>query len=460
MPRSRSQKPYHTISRWSATVGAGILAVSLMSACGSSSKSSTPPTTGASSATTAPAATSAPTGAAPTSQPFAAGTTISGPGVTASTIQIGQIATVSGPVPGLFKNAADSMDAFVAYVNSQGGILGRKLVVVHKDDAYDCVTYTNDMKSLVSTTFAVVGTFSVEDGCGQSVLQANAGFPDLEGYILNPELLALPNAFASEVQPPGFMTTGYQYVKDKYPTSITATGAIYPTSAVFEFKEQSAAAKSIGYKYTYTRGIGNTESNFTSDILRMKANGVKLVDLTADPVNIVATFVQEASQQNYRPDAIVSSSAYDNAFFTLLGSKAALANENVIAPLQWTMYLGQDRATNPELNTYLTWLDRVHPGDTANVFGISAWSAGVQFIDALHAAGSSITQSGVINATKNMGTFNANGLTPGSDPGKRIGPHCLIISGIQNGQFVRLDPPTSGFECNGTYLNVPLSQLG
>jgi ABC-type branched-subunit amino acid transport system substrate-binding protein len=432
-----------------------------MSACGSSSKSSAPTTSAAAPTTSGSTGATNPTGATPpTTRPFAAGTTISGPGVTASTITIGQIATVSGPVPGLFKNAADSMDAFVAYVNSQGGVLGRKLVVVHKDDAYDCVTYTNDMKSLASSTFAVVGTFSVEDGCGQSVLKANPTFPNLEGYILNPTLLSLPNAFASEVQPPGFMTTGYQYVKDKYPSAIAATGAIYPTSAVFEFKEQSAAAKSIGYKYTYTRGIGNTESNFTSDILRMKAQGVKLVDLTADPVNIVATFTQEASQQNFRPTAIVSSSAYDNAFFTLLGSKAALSNENVIAPLQWTMYLGQDRATNPELNTYLTWLDKLHPGDTANVFGISAWSAGVQFIDALHAAGTSITQSGLINATKNMGYFNANGLTPGSDPGKRIGPHCMIISGIQNGQFVRLDPPTSGFECNGTYLNVPLSQLG
>ena len=54
---------------------------------------------------------------------------------------------------------------------------------------------------------------------------ANPNLPNLEGYILNPQLLSLPDAFASEVQPPGFMTTGYQYVKDKYPSAITATGA-------------------------------------------------------------------------------------------------------------------------------------------------------------------------------------------------------------------------------------------
>lgn len=432
-------------------VGAGVLALVLVSACSSSTKNVT------SSSTTSPPPTVG--GTTSNSLSFPSGTTISGPGVTANQITIGQIATVSGPVPGLFQNAADSLDAFAAYVNSQGGILGRNLVVVHKDDAYDCVTYTNALKSLVSQTFAVVGTFSVEDGCGTSVLQSNPTFPNLEGYILNPQLLSLPNAFASEVQPPGFMTTGYQYVKDKFPSAISATGAIYPTAAVFEFKEQSAAAKSIGYNYTYTRGVGNTESNFTSDILRMKADGVKIVDLTADPVNIIATFVQEASQQNYTPDAIVGSAAYDSAFFKLLGSTAPLSNEKVIAPLQWAMYLGEDRSTNPELNTYLTWLDKVHPGDTANVFGISAWSAAVQFVDALKASAPNITQSGLITATTNLGNFTANGLTPGSDPGKRIGPHCLIISGIENGKFVRLSPTTTGFECNGTYLNVPLSQL-
>jgi ABC-type branched-subunit amino acid transport system substrate-binding protein len=434
-------------------VGALVLA-----ACGSSSKSSSSSST---TATTASSTSSAPASSATSGGGGGGGsTTICGPGVSPSTIKIGQIATVSGPVPGLFQNAADSMDAFVAYINSQGGVDGHQLAVVHKDDGYDCVTYTNAMKSLSTSVFAIVGTFSVEDGCGASVLKANPSFPDLEGYVLNPTLLSLPNVFASEVQPPGFFTTGYQYVKDKFPADIARTGAIYPTSAVFEYKEQTAAAKSIGFNYVYTRGIGATETNFTSDILRMKAAGVKFVDLESDPVNVIASFVQEATQQGFHPDVIFGSAAYDSAFFKLLGSGPAAAVNNIIAPLQWVMYLGEDRATTPELNTYLTWLDKVHPGDTANVFGISAWSAGVQFIQALKAAGSNVTQSGLIQATANLGNFNANGLTPGSDPGKRIGPHCVIIAGTRNGKFVRLDPPTSGFECNGTYLNVPLSQLG
>ncbi len=305
----------------------------------------------------------------------------------------------------------------------------------------------------------MVGTFSVEDGCGASVLKSDPHLPNLEAYVLTPTLLSYKNTFASEVQPPGFFTTGYQWVKNKYPNDIASTAAIYPSTAAFEFNEQSDTAKTIGYHYVYTRGLGNTESNFTSDILRMKSENVKIVDLTADPVNIMATFVAEAAQQGYHPAAIIDPAAYDDNFFKLLGAAPASATANVIAPIQWAMYLGEDRASTPALNTYLTWLGKKYPGETSTVFGISAWSAGIQFLDALKAAGSNVTQQSLINATSHLGVFTADGLTPGSDPGKRIGPHCVIIAGISNGKYVRLDPKSHGFECDGKYVNIPISKL-
>src|SRR5688572_32624093 len=48
-------------------------------------------------------------------------------GVTADTITLGTVTTLSGPVPGLFLGASLGVQAFAAYVNSQGGINGRKL---------------------------------------------------------------------------------------------------------------------------------------------------------------------------------------------------------------------------------------------------------------------------------------------------------------------------------------------
>src|SRR5579872_4357794 len=91
------------------------------SACGSSTKKG-----GGAATTTAPNVTS------PSGGPD--------PGITASGITLGQIATVTGPVPGLFQGAFNGLDAWAAYVNSKGGIGGRKVTVIQKDDALDCNT--------------------------------------------------------------------------------------------------------------------------------------------------------------------------------------------------------------------------------------------------------------------------------------------------------------------------------
>jgi ABC-type branched-subunit amino acid transport system substrate-binding protein len=378
--------------------------------------------------------------------------------VTATEIKLGQIATVSGPVPGLFQRSADSMDAYAAYINSQGGIDGHRLVVVHKDDGYDCVSYTNALKSLASQVFAVVGTFSVEDGCGQSVLKANPNLADIEADIINPQLFAQPNAFSAISQPPGYITTGYLWIKGKYPADITHSAQLYPTTAAFDANAQEQTALSVGYQYAYRRGVGVTETNFTSDILRMKAEGVKIVDLLSDPFNVAATFEQEAAQQGFHPDVVISATAYDARFFSVIGNPAD-AN-NLIAPLYFPMYLGEDRATNPELNTYLTWLEKPRPGTKADLFGTTSWAAGVLFTQALQKTGASATQAGLVQAVTNIGSFSANGLLPASNPGTRAGPQCQVIVGVQNGKFARLDPPNSGFECNGKWLDIPLSKLG
>ena len=112
----------------------------LLAACSSSSQSgqgSGSPGTSAAGGTTSPAGP----GATIPPPPAVTGT-LSGPGITSTTITIGQITTTSGPVPGLFQDSNDGLDAYVAYVNAKGGIAGHQLKVVHMDDGLDCNTYT------------------------------------------------------------------------------------------------------------------------------------------------------------------------------------------------------------------------------------------------------------------------------------------------------------------------------
>ena len=223
-----------------------VASVGLLAGCSSSTPaaSSSAPASAAASSAAAPASSAAApasSAAAPVDAnvvnpgadplPVLAGGTgdISGPGVTATEIKIGQIATETGPMPGMFEGSILALQAFANYVNDQGGILGRQLVIDQQDDAFDCATYTNELKSMSKDVFAMVGTWSNQDGCGQDFLAANPDFANIQGYILNPALYEVPNAFSGLTAPPGQRNAGYLWVKDQFPDAMSKGAYLFST---------------------------------------------------------------------------------------------------------------------------------------------------------------------------------------------------------------------------------------
>lgn len=384
--------------------------------------------------------------------------TLSGPGVTASTITIGQITTITGPVPGLFQGANDGLDAWAAWINANGGIDGRQIKITHVDDGFNCTAYTNAMKQFNTSAFAVVGNFTLEDTCGKAVLNPNPNLIDIQAGALDPTLYSIPNVYAPSPTPPGAVTTGLEYFKSKFPNDIKKAGALVGASAAVNGKEEQLTAKSLGYNYVYTRTIGDFETNYTSDILRMKNAGVKIVDMTDVAVTNTADFLQQAAQQSFHPDVVFGASAYDAKMFKLLGN-VSLANNILYTTLPFALYLGQDRATNPGVNTFLTWSQNAHPGAAPDLYGVDAWAAGQLLIKAMQAAGSNVTPATTEAAIKGVTNFDADGLIGPSSPGTKTPSHCVVVAAVQGGQWKRLDPPSSGFDCSGTYHNIPLSAL-
>ena len=80
-------------------------------------------------------------------------------GVSATEIRIGVVADNDNPfVPGIFKGAADAVKGAAKYINANGGIAGRKLVV----DVYDSKLNANETRNAFieacEKDFALVGT--------------------------------------------------------------------------------------------------------------------------------------------------------------------------------------------------------------------------------------------------------------------------------------------------------------
>ena len=96
--------------------------------------------------------------------------------------------------------------------------------------------------------FALVGSFSLEDSFGETVLAQNPQVPDVS-TTLDPALIMLPNTFSANPTGLGWPTGPLQYFKKKYPTQALHTAVLssaFP-SALASWNLEKPVLKQAGY---------------------------------------------------------------------------------------------------------------------------------------------------------------------------------------------------------------------
>ncbi|HEV3355000.1 MAG TPA: ABC transporter substrate-binding protein [Acidimicrobiales bacterium] len=373
-------------------------------------------------------------------------------GVTANSITLGNVSLLTGPVPGLFKGAVVGTQAFFAYQNSLGGVCGRKLQLDARDDQFDANQNKAQYQDLTGKAFGYVGSFSVVDDGGAQVLNAHPDIPDVS-QALSRSHVAVPNNFSIAPIVPGWRLGSLNYFKAKYPPDVIQHMAYFvenAQSAVDAVEGEVKAAESVGYKFVYHRTIEPTEANFSSDVVAMQQNGVKGI-FFAGEVGVFVRMAKAMKQQNFSvPFANWGANAYDPAFVT---SDAAPATNGAILDQQLAMYAGED-STLPEVQLFDSWLKRTSPGQRPDIFAAYGWESGRLFVQALTAAGPKPTRANVMAELKKIDNFDGNGMLAPAGPASKRPPTCFMIMTVQNGRFVRTDPP-SGFICNqGGYYRI------
>jgi ABC-type branched-subunit amino acid transport system substrate-binding protein len=370
-------------------------------------------------------------------------------GVTSDKITLANVSLLTGPVPGLFKGAKDGTQAFFNYQNSLGGVCGRKLALDARDDQFDANQNKAQYQDAIGKDFGFVGSFSVVDQGGSAVLAAHPDVPDV-AYALSHEHFNLPNNFSPQPLPPGWRLGSLNYFKAKFGPDVISHMAILvedAQSAKDAAAGEQKAAESVGYKFVYSRVVEPTEANFTSDVVAMQQKGVKGIMMTGE----VGAFVRVAKamkQQNFSvPFANWGANAYDPAFIT---SDAAAATNGSILDQQLAMFQGEDNL--PEVALFNKWLKQV--GGKPDIFAAFGWESARLFVQALTAAGAKPTRANVLAQLKQIDNFDGNGMLAPAGPASKRPPNCFIVISVQNGKFVRADPP-SGFICNqGDYFRA------
>src|SRR3954469_831558 len=85
--------------------------------------------------------------------------TASAPGITATTVTVGGHFPLTGPAAPGYSEIPQAIDAYFKYVNSKGGVHGRKLKMIARDDGYNPVNTVKVTKQLVlqDKVFGILG---------------------------------------------------------------------------------------------------------------------------------------------------------------------------------------------------------------------------------------------------------------------------------------------------------------
>jgi ABC-type branched-subunit amino acid transport system substrate-binding protein len=367
------------------------------------------------------------------------------PGVTATTVTVGSISDISAPLPGLFAGAKTGTEAYFAYINSQGGVNGRKLVLNGMDSAFSSGTVTNETQSIANSDFAIVGGFSLLDGAEQPIIDTNK-LPTVT-ETLNPATFTDPNLYSAvPMVNNGGIEGPYKWLKSKYPSAASALGLIgdNTTASVIAVENTDRAlTQSLGYKWLYSRDATYTETSFLPDIIKMKNAGVKLVFEPTVTGNLVNTIALEMKQEDLNALLVSGTNAYEKDF-----SPGSAGNGTLVMGV-YALYRGEDAKAVPAVATFDKWVKKIDPTSQLDIYTLDAWINAELFVQALKAAGPNPTRAGLDAQLNKITSFNAGGLMAPQNPAQKIPGQCWLVTRYENGTWQRIAPdPKSGFVCS------------
>lgn len=396
------------------TVIACALAALVLSACGSSNRStSSAPAAGS---TGSPSSVDAPTGAA---------------------IRVGFICSCTGPQTSNLSGAEKVAQAWADNVNLSGGINGHPVKLFAVDDGANPATGLQDAKALVEQdrVIAIVGENSDADATWVPWV-VKQGIPVVGGQSAEPVQGTNPGVFPSGStllgaaigDPAQAQAQGKHNLGVMYCAETPVCEQIVPL--------MTGIAKLFGLKVT-PASISATAPNYTAPCLKMQSAGVDAL-LVVDNGPIVQRVVADCAQQGYNPLNVAGLPATNSTM---------LKDQHLAGTIGVGPTANPFDASTPAVKEFQDALQKYYPGLlTSNGFAyddFGTWAGGKLFEAAAKAAnlGPSSTPADVKKGLYALKGETLGGLAPPLTytKGKPYFAPCWFTAKIENGTLVSLN---------------------
>jgi len=256
-------------------------------------------------------------------------------GVSAKEIVLGMQLPQTGPASPGYNKIDDAMRAYFDYVNSKGGVNGRKIKLVVKDDIYKAGLTISTASTLINKekVFAMVGSVGTQTHISIIKDINRRGIPDLfvnsgySGFYTDPK--KYPTSFAGLGTYVVESKIEAEYLKNNYAKELAdgKVGILYQTddfgrNVVAGFKQQGVIFPAAN---TQKFVAGSQALGLTTQVKALQAAGVTLVVIGA-VANATAITIGTAAKLGFSPKWLVTSVGSDaTTFKTILGAQGTPA---------------------------------------------------------------------------------------------------------------------------------------
>jgi hypothetical protein len=350
----------------------------------------------------------------------AAALALATPGVTPTTITLGGTIPITGPAAA-YGSVGRGADAYFKYVNSKGGVFGRKIVYKYEDDEFDVAKTILLTRQLVEQD----NVLAIFDSVGTE--HALAVRPYLNDRMV-PQLFV-----GSGVSKLATEHKKYPWSMGYLP-SFAGEGAIYgryiaahePRARIAVLYENSDFGKDMlnGLR----RGLGGKakivgtqpyeieDANVDSQLARLKASGADTLMLFATPKFAIFGYVG-SFRLGWHPHVYVTSVSISPDIMKI--AKFGSNQKQVQGSISIAFVkdpTAQQWARDKTVRLYKTIVKRFLPGAKPDdVFNYYGMAVAYTMVDTLKRAGRNLTRAGVLRAATHLNETN-----PFLLPGVRI----------------------------------------
>ena len=382
------------------------------------------------------------------------------PGVTATSITFGTHQPLTGPAAPGYSEIAPASQAFFNYVNAHGGVYGRQIHLIIKDDAYNPTNTVNVVHQLVLQS----NVFGIFHGLGTPTHTKVVGYlnaekiPDLfvaSGCPCWDNGTTQPYTFGWQTQ---YTIEGKilgQYIKQHFAGQ--KVGVLYQDDDFGKGGlagiEDEVPASDIVSKQAYESGT----TTLGPEITTIKSSGAQvLVDFTVPIYTAIAQLT--SFTLGYKPHLVVSTVGIDPTTVGGLLKTISKGKASGTALIEGAITDGYIPSPADTSNPWVQLFMKVHAQyDASAPFDgnvMDGMASAYTLVQTLVAAGKDLTRQGVVNAINTDGSkWTGPGFTPfrysTSDHGGYSGVEVGQVSG---GKVVLTGPPLTTTPAAGSAI--------